>query len=55
MPRTLRDRVSRENSPVNKFGRNAVLSADVKKQLCQRVAVRRFAVQICEEHSIYNP
>jgi hypothetical protein len=64
----IQDWVSREKSPVKKPERNAVLPVDVGKRLHQRIVrfqqtgstftrshVRRFGVQIFEEHSVYNP
>jgi hypothetical protein len=36
-PRTINGYVNRERSPPKKLGRNALLSADVKKQLHQRI------------------
>jgi hypothetical protein len=36
-PRTINDYANRERSPLKKLGRNAVLPADVEKQLHQRI------------------
>jgi hypothetical protein len=66
--RTIRDYVNREGSPLKKIGRNAVLPADVEKQLQQRTMLLqqvgfgltrnnlpKFSVQVCKEHSFQNP
>jgi hypothetical protein len=66
--RTIRGKVNRNRSPLKKLGWNAVLPADVGKQLRQRIVrlqqigfgltcnhCGRFSVQLCKEHSTQNP